>query len=318
MQASARLSSSAASKRVIAGVSSTIVRSCQRTWRGKSHAAAPLSAQEASKGPKRIGKKERRVKIEKFVEEYKASNDGKFPSMKIVREHVGGSHYTVREIVQELEYNQTKLQLNKSEEAQQPGTAEFSDHLKPEDDNGKSLSSSGSFSGDRDTDDLHLSQEVAATSHDTIEKVVVQTETLRSEELEITSGSSCRTGEAEAVKQDLIAADNLQSANESIVPCQTESGNIKNEDSISLGLDNKSDPCDQGLGEGKADKLELNGRESFKNASEPIVSGQIEGDKMIKENAPDREENPELEPKTGLLGSLKSFAFGIRNFWRKL
>lgn len=31
-----------------------------------------------------------------------------------------------------------------------------------------------------------------------------------------------------------------------------------------------------------------------------------------------REENPEVEPKTGLFGSLKSFASGIRNFWRKL
>uniref|UniRef100_A0A0E0K2T9 AT3G52170-like helix-turn-helix domain-containing protein n=1 Tax=Oryza punctata TaxID=4537 RepID=A0A0E0K2T9_ORYPU len=313
MQASARLSSAAASKRVIAGVSSTIARSCHRTCRWKSH-AAPLSAQEAPKGPKRMTKQERRVKIEKFVEEYKASNDGKFPTTTIVRQHVGGGHYTVREIVQELEYNQRMLQLDKSKAAELPETAELSEHIKPKDVHGNAQFKSESFSGNQDTDDLHLSQKVAATSTEIIDKI----ETWRLEESQMTSGTSHYNGETEAVKQDLHTADSLQCANESSVSCQTESDNIKNEDSISLGLDAKSDPTDLELGESKFDKIELNSTARFKNVSEPTVSDPIEGDKTVKENVLDREENPEVEPKTGLFGSLKSFASGIRNFWRKL
>lgn len=36
---------------------------------------------------------------------YRASNEGKFPSATSVRQQVGGSYYTVRELLQELEYN---------------------------------------------------------------------------------------------------------------------------------------------------------------------------------------------------------------------
>ncbi|XP_015689018.1 uncharacterized protein LOC102720772 isoform X2 [Oryza brachyantha] len=299
---------------MIAGVSSTIARSCHRTCRGKSHAAAPLPAQEAPKGSKRITKQERRVKIEKFIEEYKASNDGKFPNMTTVRQHVGGSHYTVREIFQELEYNQTQLPLDMSKEAQLPDSSEFSEDLKPKDDNGNANFKSESFSVNHDTDDLHLSQKVSATSTEIIDKA----ETLRLEEPQMTSGSTDYTGETEAVKQDMHAADNLKISNESMLSRQTESGGIKNEDSISLGLDTKSGPCDQGLGESKGNRLVLNSTESFKDAIEPTASNQIEGDKMIKSNILDREENLKPEPEKSIFGSLKSFANGIRNFWRKL
>nr|CAB3447336.1 unnamed protein product [Digitaria exilis] len=67
MQASARLSSSAASKKVIAGVSSAITRSLYRTTRGKAH-AAPLSAQEPPpKGQKKVSKEERKIRIAEFI-----------------------------------------------------------------------------------------------------------------------------------------------------------------------------------------------------------------------------------------------------------
>jgi hypothetical protein len=54
---------------VIAGVGSTITRSCYRAFREKAH-VAPLSAQELPppKGQKRISKQERRVMIEEFVD----------------------------------------------------------------------------------------------------------------------------------------------------------------------------------------------------------------------------------------------------------
>ncbi|KAG8037938.1 hypothetical protein GUJ93_ZPchr0024g29072 [Zizania palustris] len=313
MQASARLFSSAASKRVIAGVSSTISRSCHRTCRGKAHAAR-LSAQESPRaGPNRISKAERRVKIEKFVEEYKASNDGKSPTMTTVRQHVGGTHYTVREIIQELEYNQRKLSLDKSKAAQLHEKAKFSEHSKPGDDNGNASFNSESSIGEQDIDDMLITRNVAPTSTEIIDK----TETLRLQESKMTSSSSHYNGETGGTKQDLHSADNLLSANDSTI-CQTESDGIKTEDYISLGLETKSDPCDQGQGESKADKFELNNTESSKNASEPPVSDQIEGDKMAKANVLDREESPEPELKISLLGSLKSFAYGIKNFLKNL
>jgi hypothetical protein len=91
--------------------------------------------------------------------------------MTTVRQHVGGGHYTVREIVQELEYNQRMLQLDQSKAAELPETAEHSEHLKPKDVHGNAQFNSESFSGNQDTDDLHLSQKVAATSTEIIDKV---------------------------------------------------------------------------------------------------------------------------------------------------
>lgn len=91
--------------------------------------------------------------------------------MTTVRQHVGGGHYTVREIVQELEYNQRMLQLDQSKAAELPETAEHSEHLKPKDVHGNAQFNSESFSGNQDTDDLHLSQKVAATSSEIIDKV---------------------------------------------------------------------------------------------------------------------------------------------------
>jgi hypothetical protein len=58
---------------VISGVSGAVARPCYRTWRGKAH-AAPLSSQEPPKGRKRdtVPKKERKARIEEFVEMYVA------------------------------------------------------------------------------------------------------------------------------------------------------------------------------------------------------------------------------------------------------
>ncbi|WVZ80023.1 hypothetical protein U9M48_027541 [Paspalum notatum var. saurae] len=96
MQSSTRLSSSAAVfRKVIVGVSTATTRSCYRTSRGKAH-AVPLPAQEPPQKPqKRIPLQKRRAKIMEFVENYRASNDGKFPTMRNTRQQVRGRHYTL-------------------------------------------------------------------------------------------------------------------------------------------------------------------------------------------------------------------------------
>lgn len=100
-----------------------------------------------------------------------ASNDGKFPTIKTVRRHVGGAHYTVREILQEVEYNHAKLPLDKSKEAQLHEAAEFDEHSRPEDGNGNNSFSSQSFNRKQDLDDVILSQKDDAASTEIMEKV---------------------------------------------------------------------------------------------------------------------------------------------------
>ena len=103
MQAFARLSSPAASRKVISGVSGAVARPCYRTWRWKAH-AAPLSAADPPKGKKReyISKNERKARMKEFIEGYQASNDGRFPTMQMIRQSVGGGHYTIRDVLSEV------------------------------------------------------------------------------------------------------------------------------------------------------------------------------------------------------------------------
>ncbi|XP_010443535.1 PREDICTED: uncharacterized protein LOC104726387 [Camelina sativa] len=55
-----------------------------------------------SKVYKRLSKEDRRVLVESYVNEYRASNAGKFPTLKAIRKEVGGSPYILRVILQEL------------------------------------------------------------------------------------------------------------------------------------------------------------------------------------------------------------------------
>ncbi|CAN6232604.1 unnamed protein product [Urochloa humidicola] len=338
MQASARLSSSAASKKVIAGVSSAITRSCYRASRGKAH-AAPLSAPEPpAKGQKRITKQERKVRIVEIVDKFRASNDGKFPTAKSVRQQAGGSYYTVREVLQELQYNHTKgpvanakaaplqgtvevaEQLRHKDEAmvaQLKGTSDFVEHSRPEDDivkNPYNRDSSKSSQEIQDGDGVLVSPKNAAMSTAIVEK----TETWKP------TGSSHHSVETEAGKDDLNTSATFKSADGPNLSDQTESESMKvipNKSSLSLGVEAKSDPGNQQR-ETEADKLALENTEKILNASESSPSDQSGSGNVTKADALDREHNPKHGPEestsTGLFGSLKSFADGFRNFWKNL
>ncbi|XP_047067803.1 uncharacterized protein LOC124675774 isoform X4 [Lolium rigidum] len=105
MQASARFcSSSASSKKVFADISDAVVRSSYRPLCGKAHLSS-LSGEDPPRVQKRVSKQERRARVEEFVENYRASHEGKFPSATSVRQQVGGSYYISWELLQELEYN---------------------------------------------------------------------------------------------------------------------------------------------------------------------------------------------------------------------
>ncbi|OEL14368.1 hypothetical protein BAE44_0024615 [Dichanthelium oligosanthes] len=235
---------------------------------------------------------------------FRASNDGKFPSASNVRQHIGGSYYTVRELLQELEYNHTKLPLGNAKAAPLQGTVEAAEHFSPKE-------SSGEI---QVVDDGLISQKDAATSTGIVEK----TETWKY------VGSSHHNVETEAAKHNLNTSETFKTADGPTLSDQSESESMKvitNKSSVSLGMEAKSDPENQQR-ETEANKLPMKNTEKFLNTSESSVSDQSGSEKVIEANVHDREHNPKHEPEdstsTGLFGSLKSFAYGIRNFWRKL
>jgi len=83
-------------------------------WRGRSFAASVPSddASKVPKGRKRVSKDERKAMVLSFVNEYRASNAGKFPTISEAVKQVGGSYYVIRKILQELEYQSTTSSMN--------------------------------------------------------------------------------------------------------------------------------------------------------------------------------------------------------------
>ncbi|OIT24922.1 PREDICTED: uncharacterized protein LOC109216102 isoform X2 [Nicotiana attenuata] len=87
------------SKRVVDGASNSV--------RGKSFAASAVPSDSAAvkRQRKRVSKDERKAMVEAFVNKYRAMNGGKFPPTKGAMKEVGGSYYTIKKLVQELQYN---------------------------------------------------------------------------------------------------------------------------------------------------------------------------------------------------------------------
>ncbi|KAJ0963956.1 hypothetical protein J5N97_029078 [Dioscorea zingiberensis] len=67
--------------------------------------AAASGVLKEEKESKKISKLERRATLEAFVNQYRASNAGRFPTASYVRKQIGGSYYIARQIIQELEFN---------------------------------------------------------------------------------------------------------------------------------------------------------------------------------------------------------------------
>lgn len=74
-------------------------------WCAISNAASVSSESPNSrKSRKRIPKDERQAMVERYVNEYRSNNAGKFPTASDAMNHVGGSYYVIRRIIQELEH----------------------------------------------------------------------------------------------------------------------------------------------------------------------------------------------------------------------
>ncbi|XP_062091926.1 uncharacterized protein LOC133797857 isoform X3 [Humulus lupulus] len=71
-------------------------------WVGQTFALARSNESEGRKSRIRLSKKERKAMVESFIKKYQASNNGSFPSLNLTHKEVGGSFYTVREIVRDI------------------------------------------------------------------------------------------------------------------------------------------------------------------------------------------------------------------------
>ncbi|XP_074269579.1 uncharacterized protein LOC141592706 [Silene latifolia] len=72
------------------------------SWVGQTFALATASDSSQKKSRVRRSKEERKSMVETFIKRYQSSNDGSFPSLNLTHKEVGGSFYTVREIVREI------------------------------------------------------------------------------------------------------------------------------------------------------------------------------------------------------------------------
>ncbi|KAJ0103600.1 hypothetical protein Patl1_05987 [Pistacia atlantica] len=71
-------------------------------WVGQTFALAKGNESGGRKSRVRRSKEERKTMVESFIKNYQSSNNGNFPSLTLTHKEVGGSFYTVREIVREI------------------------------------------------------------------------------------------------------------------------------------------------------------------------------------------------------------------------
>ncbi|KAK4431064.1 hypothetical protein Salat_0868400 [Sesamum alatum] len=69
---------------------------------GRAFALAASNDSGGKKSRIRRSKEERKAMVESFINKYQKSNNGNFPSLNLTHKEVGGSFYTVREIVREI------------------------------------------------------------------------------------------------------------------------------------------------------------------------------------------------------------------------
>ncbi|KAL2533886.1 Uncharacterized protein Adt_07237 [Abeliophyllum distichum] len=79
-----------------------IMHTIRGGWVGQTFALATSNDSGGRKSRIRRSKEERKTMIESFVKKYQKSNNGNFPSLNLTHKEVGGSFYTVREIVREI------------------------------------------------------------------------------------------------------------------------------------------------------------------------------------------------------------------------
>ncbi|RAL43747.1 hypothetical protein DM860_014248 [Cuscuta australis] len=78
------------------------MHSLKGAWAGQTFSVSACNDSGGRKARIRRSKEERKSMAETFIKTYQKSNNGNFPSLTLTHKNVGGSFYTVREIVREI------------------------------------------------------------------------------------------------------------------------------------------------------------------------------------------------------------------------
>ncbi|KAM1262926.1 hypothetical protein ACFX13_028663 [Malus domestica] len=78
------------------------MHSIKGSWVGQTFALAKNNESEGRRSRIRRSKEERKAMVESFIKKYQKINNGSFPSLNLTHKEVGGSFYTVREIVRDI------------------------------------------------------------------------------------------------------------------------------------------------------------------------------------------------------------------------
>ncbi|KAL2324945.1 hypothetical protein Fmac_024003 [Flemingia macrophylla] len=78
-----------------------MMQSVKSGW-GRTFALSKHNESEGKKTRIRRSKEERKAMVQSFIQKYQESNHGNFPSLNLTHKEVGGSFYTVREIVRDI------------------------------------------------------------------------------------------------------------------------------------------------------------------------------------------------------------------------
>lgn len=275
----------------------------------------------------KLSKHERRAMVESFVNNYREMNGGKFPSATFAQKQVGGSYYTVRKIIQELQYNSKMSSTNKTPFIKHlashsilvaeksyllKGDALVSPCLeKPEDDKEEEAQKNHLLK--EETDDvchpcLEISEKLAddkkdKAQHNDFDFVPAESHLLK-EETEDVSNSCLEISrdvekeEAQGDHSGFAETENhllVGETEEVLHPCLEKAEDNKEKQAVYEDLPNVD-----GLGsKGEQDQ------------------GSIELDKNVKDVSSRQTNDAEVPKKSSLWGNLKSFADGIINIWRK-
>ncbi|XP_050210963.1 uncharacterized protein LOC126661190 [Mercurialis annua] len=80
----------------------SIMHAVKGGWVGQTFALSKRNESGGRKARLRISKGERKEMIESFIKKHQSLNNGNFPSLNLTHKEVGGSFYTIREIVREI------------------------------------------------------------------------------------------------------------------------------------------------------------------------------------------------------------------------
>ncbi|XP_042513053.1 uncharacterized protein LOC122087975 [Macadamia integrifolia] len=191
------------------------------SWVGKTFALAKCNDSGGRKSRIRRSKEERKDMVESFIQRYQKANNGSFPSLNLTHKEVGGSFYTVREIVREIIQENRVLGPSKlvSEEID---TEQVSEHyplgsISIEPESPLSISSSGSCLVSNDHQSIHKDLVSTSIGHSTVyirrtsdNENYIDSMLMRGESEESNTGKSLEHGSVEEQVNDKAVLSMVQ------------------------------------------------------------------------------------------------------------